>query len=164
METKPEAAETPEAKIARLEEQLADIKRSQSGVDIAYNREKKRADALEARIVQGESEASILSRLDKIQQAYAAKERGLELKFYAKAKCLDASIDFALISDIEFRDEPAIERKIAQFAEMVTARSLEELDARLRLSTPPRAGNPSIGSKPTALDSIIGKAIGGDLQ
>lgn len=140
MADKPEAKETPEAKIARLEEELVKTRAAQSGVDRVYQVEKRRADALEARILTAGSEADLRARLEKIQRGYAEKERRLELRYYAREKCLDSGISFDLLSDLEFKDEPAIERKVAQISEAITAKSLTELDARLAMSSKPQTG------------------------
>ena len=137
-ETEPTIEEL-KAQIAALTEQNADIRRSQGGSDAAYQREKKRADEAEGRLIKGLAESQILARLDGIQKAYAAKGRKLELAYYAKSKALDANIDYSLISDIDFADEPSIERKVSQISEAVTARSLDELDKRLSMSSKPQA-------------------------
>ena len=149
MANKPEAAPSVEdltgqiealkTELAAMSEKYEGARRSQAGVDTSYQREKKRADEAEARLVKGQSEAQILARLDGIQKAYAARGRKLELSFYAKSKALDAGIDYELISDIDFSDEPAIEHKVAQIAEAVTAGSLSELDKRLSMSSKPQA-------------------------
>lgn len=158
--TKPPSIEELTKQLEAVTAQYENSRRAQAGVDTAFQREKKRADELEARLIKGQSEAQILARLDAIQKGYAARERKLELAFYAKSKALDSGIDYALISDIDFKDEPAIERKVSQIAQAVTAQSLDELDRRLMQSTPPRAGN---GSRPraTPLDGIVSHAMQG---
>jgi hypothetical protein len=132
-----EPAETVESLTIKLEK----LRATQAGIDRAYNAEKKRADALEARMLKAGSEAELLSRLDKIQKAYADKERKLELQYYTKSKCLDAGISYDLFSDIELPDEMAIERKIAQFSEGIEAATYQAINAKLLTSSKPQAGN-----------------------
>lgn len=157
IEDKPESVETYKARIAELEADLESVRRSQAGSDRAFSVEKKRADALEARIAKGGSEAAILGRLDAIQAGYRKRERDLELTFYKKSKCLDAGIPFELLQDVDLPDEPAIEKKVSQLAAAIEERTTQGVNARLVAGEKPRAaGEPS---KFLSRDSTIEKEL-----
>jgi hypothetical protein len=121
-------------------EQIAQARASQSGQDKQWRKEKDRADALEAKLARGESEAAMAKRLDNIQKGTQEVERQLRLHYFTKCKCLDAGVDFELLADIPFADEIAAEKKISQVAESIKAASLREVASKLGQSTKPQAG------------------------
>lgn len=129
-----------EETIEGLKRKLEQMSKSQSGVDRAWQAEKKRADELEKRLMSTGSEAELLARLDRVQKGYAERERKLELRYYAREKCLETGIPFDLLADLDLPDEVFIERKIAQFAQGIEAATLQEVNARLVSTAKPKAG------------------------
>lgn len=148
------------AQVAALTESVNQAKRAQSGVDRSYVAEKKRADLLEARIAQGGSEAAILARLEGIVKGTADKERRLELRYFARVKCLDAGISYDLLADLELPDEMAIEKKVSQFSEAIDARTVAAVNGRLSMGQAPRAGNDSAPSL-SPFEQLVAKEVKG---
>lgn len=160
METEPKTEEQKQPTVEELLKLIDNIKGSQRGSDLAYQKEKARADALQEKLVKGIAEAELIARLDRIDKASADHKRALEIRFYAKEKCLDSGVPFELIADIPFKDFQAVEKKVAQIAEAVTARSLDELDRRLGQSVKPMAGNSQTSkAKPFSLEGFVNDAM-----
>jgi len=141
-----------EATINDLREKLESTKKMQGGSDRAFQEAARKAAELEAKLAKMSAyaggEAAILSRLDRIEKAYADKQAQLEIQFYAKEKALVSGIDFGLLDGFTFKDRAAVDAKVAALSQYIEDVSKDRINEKLKGGRQPMAGPSAKESNP----------------
>ena len=141
--------------IESLKAQLEQTRKAQSGTDRAYAVASKRVAELERELESLNDvrtmRDTLETRIKRIESAYADKERGLELRYYARSRCLDSGVDYELIKDIPFHDEAGIDAYLERLSRSIEDRAVAHVNARLVTGEKPRAGSGEPAPKSKAM-------------
>lgn len=88
----------------------------------------------------GETDSDIMRRLERIQEAYKAKEAQLETRYYARERALVAGIDYQLIADYPFDSKESVDAKVSALTQFMLDAKDKGVSERLMVGSKPRAG------------------------
>lgn len=136
--------ETDGDTLESLRAQLEDTRRAQAGQDRKNGEYQARIKDLEGQLEKyrsyGGGEDAVLSRLDRIQEAYRQKERALEIRYHLRERCMETGLDPILFDGMPFDDETQVDATISRWADHQDAMVDAAVNKRLTSVDKPRAG------------------------
>jgi predicted nucleotidyltransferase len=127
--------------IEALTAELANIKKSQSGSDRAYQDARRLIQKLEAKLekYQGYTPEAIDKRLVEIEKGFDEKARLLKLDYYVKKRSLDLGLDEGLFTDMRFADEIEAEAFMGKITKVIETKQRQEILDKLSSGSKPEA-------------------------
>ena len=148
-----------------MQEAIDAVKKAQAGSDrkvMEYSDRLKKVTAENARLSEYKgAEDELKARLSNIEAGYKGKIKSLEMKHYAEIASLKSGVDFELVAPIVFETTGQIDEYVGKLSSFVESKRLDDINTRLGATAKPQASG--YVKKPSALDTIVGKATGGNL-